>query len=181
MQKGDLSNIFTKYLKEEENPNNQKKTEVFESKVGEDILHDFNDYLYKKYNCEAFNKSSFIIYKNKNVENNQNFSTLLSINEDAASNNNNERVNTLNSNGTNDMIKENATLNKNRSSYNPLKTLSPFQSNMGPNRSSMNDSNMKNQNYFANDPKNSRNPSKLLTKLNKNLSKKEESQKSLSD
>ena len=187
VQQGELWKIFTKYLKEEETPQNEKKVEeVAGSNAGEEILQGFNDYLYKKYNCEAFNKSSFIIYKNKNHDQNPpNFSTLLSIEENNNTNNNViERLNTAGSN--NELIVESIMVNRN--SNTGTKTLSPFpQSKMMASRTSMNlqvDSNIKSS-YLNNDPKYSMNPSRMMTKLNiantKNLSKKEESQSSVND
>lgn len=180
VQQGELWKIFTKYLKEEETPHNEKKVEEGAgSNAGEEILQGFNDYLYKKYNCEAFNKSSFIIYKNKNHDQNPpNFSTLLSIDD----NNNNavERLNTAGSN--NELVVESIMVNRNSSTG--KKTLSPFpQNKMMASRTSMNlqvDSNIKSS-YLNNDPKYSMNPSRMATKLNiantRNL-KKEESQQS---
>ena len=190
VQQGELLKIFKKYLKEEETPQNEKKVEeTAGSNAGEEILQGFNDYLYKKYNCEAFNKSSFIIYKNKNNDQNPpNFSTLLSIED----NNNNNVVERLNTAGSNELVIDSIMVNTG------TKALSPFpQSKMMASRNSMNlqvdsnikmnlqvDSNIKSS-YLNNDPKYSMNPSRMMTKINiantKNLSRKEESKSGIND
>lgn len=185
LQKGELVKIFAKYLKEDESPTQNKKIEISESRAGEDILQAFNEYMYKKHNCEAFNKSSFIAYKTKTGLT-HNFSSLLSINEE----NGNERLNTLNS--YNDIVNDNTTSNKNRSSA--LKSLSPYQGSrlMPTNKTSMTfqaDS-LKNPSVYltgaGSEPHKSRVISRILTKttippVGRSGNKKDDSQPNLSD
>lgn len=79
IQKGELSNILQKYFKDETTTKSIIKKDKDSENNSNEYLNNFNSYLYKKYNYEALNQSSFIIYKKHKFEQSYNLSSVNSI------------------------------------------------------------------------------------------------------